>query len=79
MYAYGGNTEMLHFQHKGTVMNTLESYRTYEAHKQELQLNEAFIEPCNPIFEITTNNWSYCNSSKPNNQTPTHLTCNPTC
>jgi hypothetical protein len=45
-----------HVQHKGRMMNTLESFRIYEAHKQGIQLNEAVTEPYNPIFEIIINN-----------------------
>jgi hypothetical protein len=60
--------EVLHLQHKGRMMNTLESYHIYEAHKQGLQLNEALIEPYNPIFEIITKNRVNCNSPAPTDQ-----------
>jgi hypothetical protein len=38
------------------TMNTLESFRIYEAYKQGIQLNEAAIETCNPIYEIIIKN-----------------------
>jgi hypothetical protein len=69
--------EVLHFQYEGRMMNTLESYHIYEAHKQGLQLNEALIEPYSPIFETITKNWLNCNFSTSNNQTPLHPTDNP--
>jgi hypothetical protein len=37
------------------MMNTLESFRTYEAHKQGIQLNEAAIEPYEIIIKNQTN------------------------
>jgi hypothetical protein len=46
--------DVLHVQHKGRMVNTLESYRIYEAYKQGIQLNKALIESYNPIFEISS-------------------------
>jgi hypothetical protein len=51
------------------MMNMLESYHIYEAHKKGLQLNEALIEPYNPVFEIITKNMLNRNSPTPNDQT----------
>jgi hypothetical protein len=46
--------DVLHVQHKGRMMNTLESYHIYEAQKEGIQLNKVLTEPYNQIFEIIT-------------------------
>jgi hypothetical protein len=60
--------EVLQLQQKGGMMNTLESCNMHEAHKQGLQLNEAVIEPYNPIFKIITKNRLNRNSPTSNDQ-----------
>jgi hypothetical protein len=44
--------DVLHMHQKCRMMNMLEFFHIYEAHKQGTQLNEALTEPYNPIFEI---------------------------
>jgi hypothetical protein len=48
--------DVLHIPHKGRMMNTLEIFHIYKAHKQGTQLNEALTEPYNSIFEIIIKN-----------------------
>jgi hypothetical protein len=58
-------------------MNTLENFCIYKAHKQGTQLNEALIEPYNPILEIIINNRLNNNLSMTHNQTVSHPSDNP--
>jgi hypothetical protein len=58
---------VLHIQHKGRMLNALENFHIYEAHKQGTQLNEALIEPYNPVFEIIIKNWLNSNFSMSHN------------
>jgi hypothetical protein len=63
---------VLHVQHKGGMMNTLESCHIYEAHKQGMQLNEALIESYDPVFEVIIKNRQKNNPSTTYNQIPPH-------
>jgi hypothetical protein len=64
--------DVLHIQQKGRMMNTLESFHIYEAHKQGTQLNEALTEHYNPIFETVIKNQLNNNLSMTHNQTISH-------
>jgi hypothetical protein len=54
------------------MMNMLESYHICKAPKQGIQLNEALIEPYNPIFEIISTNRLNNYPSTTYNQIPPH-------
>jgi hypothetical protein len=64
--------DVLHVQHEGRMMNTVESYHIYEAYKHGTQLNDALIEPYNPIFAIIRKNQPNNNLSTTYNYIPSH-------
>jgi hypothetical protein len=69
--------DVLHVQRKGKMINTLESFSIYEAYKQGIQLNEAAIEPYNPIYEIIIKNQTNKSLFTTYNQIQLHLPDNP--
>jgi hypothetical protein len=46
--------EILHIERKGQKLNTPERYHIYDTTKKDLQMNDAFADTHNPIFDILT-------------------------
>jgi hypothetical protein len=47
--------DILQYERKGPILNTLERYYIYNLSKDKLQLNDTHIDTYNPIFKIIRN------------------------
>jgi hypothetical protein len=54
--------DILHFQNKGMIMNTLERYHIYQLTKKGTQLNDTYTETYNPIFNILNKHYTHSNT-----------------